>query len=117
MCVHRNFYQRLNKNELLHRRSLKMKMDCGGSWARSSGPATFFRGDWSWNHFYGHYFPGADSSRAVVNYYWRKDVHLVRLESMPKNSVVGITDHLNMTIVVDWDVKPTTNQTKQKNKI
>ena len=31
--------------------------------------------------------------------------------------MVGLTDHLNMTIVVDWDVKPTTNQTKQKNKL
>ena len=40
-------------------------------------PATFFRADWSWNHFHGHYFPGDDSSRAVVNYYVRKDVHLV----------------------------------------
>ena len=26
--------------------------------------------------FLQHYFPGADSSRAVVNYYWQKDVHL-----------------------------------------
>ena len=49
-----------------------------------------FRGDWSWNHFYGHSFPSTDSNRAVVNY-WRMDVHLVldnRLGSLPKNSVV-----------------------------
>ena len=31
---------------------------------RSSGPATFFRGDWSLDHCYGYYFPGAGSSRA-----------------------------------------------------
>ena len=64
------------KNELLHPMPLKMKIECGRSRNRSSGPATFFRADWSWNHFYGYYFPGADSSRAVVNY-WRKYKHLV----------------------------------------
>ena len=28
--------------------------------------------------------------------------------------MVGLTDHLNMTIVVDWDVKPQIKQTKKK---
>ena len=28
--------------------------------------------------------------------------------------MVGLTDRLNMTIVVDWDVKPTTNQIQKK---
>ena len=41
---------------------------------RSSGPATFFRGDWPENHFYGHSFPTADSGRAFTSY-WRKNVH------------------------------------------
>ena len=36
--------------------------------------ATFFRGDWSWNIFYGHSLPSADSRRAVV-IFWRKNVH------------------------------------------
>ena len=36
--------------------------------------ATFFRGDWSWNIFYGHFLPSADSRRAVVSF-WRKNVH------------------------------------------
>ena len=36
--------------------------------------ATFFRGDWSWNIFYGHSLPSADSRRAIVNF-WRKNVH------------------------------------------
>ena len=57
----------------------------------------------------------ADSSRAVVSY-WRKDVHLVlvnRLRSLPRNSMFRLTDHLHMTIEVDWDVK---SQIKQTNK-
>ena len=36
--------------------------------------ATFFRGDWSWNIFYGHSLPSAGSRRAVVSS-WRKNVH------------------------------------------
>ena len=46
--------------------------------------------------------------------YWRKGVHLVpvnRLGSLPRNSVVRLTNRLDMTIVVDWGVKP---QIKQK---
>ena len=35
---------------------------------------TFSRGDWSWNIFYGHSLPSADSRRAVVSF-WRKNVH------------------------------------------
>ena len=31
--------------------------------------ATFFRGDWSWNIFYGHSPPSADSRRAVVSFW------------------------------------------------
>ena len=36
--------------------------------------ATFFCGDWSWNIFYGHSLPSADSRGAVVSF-WRKNVH------------------------------------------
>ena len=39
-----------------------------------SRSATFFRGDWSWNIFYGHSHPSTDSRRAVVSF-WRKNVH------------------------------------------
>ena len=71
--------------------------------------ATFFYWDWSWNNFYGHSLPtAADSSWAVVSY-WQKNGHLVqinRLGSLPRNCVVGLTDHLDMTIIVGWDVKP-----------
>ena len=49
-----------------------------------------------------------NSSREVVRY-WRKDVHLVLakcLGSISRKSIVRLTDRLDMTIVVDWDVKP-----------
>ena len=32
--------------------------------------------------------------------------------SLPRESVLRLTDHLNMTIAVDWDVKPQTKQAK-----
>ena len=32
---------------------------------------------------------------------------------MPRKSAVRLTDHLNMTIVVDWDVKPQNKQNEQ----
>ena len=35
---------------------------------------TFFCGDWSWNIFYGHSLPYADSRRVVVSF-WRKNVN------------------------------------------
>ena len=41
-----------------------------------TGSATFFRGDWSWNIFYVHSFPSADSRRAFISFWW-KNVHNV----------------------------------------
>ena len=41
------------------------------SQVRSSGQAQSFVEIWSWNNFYGHSLPTADSSKAVVSY-WRK---------------------------------------------
>ena len=38
-----------------------------------------------------------------------------RLGSLPRNSVVRLTDRLDMTIVVDWDVKPQIKQMKDLN--
>ena len=49
---------------------------------------------------------------AIVSY-WRKDVHLVlvnHLGSLPRNSLIRLTDRLDMAIVVDWNVKPRTKQ-------
>ena len=36
--------------------------------------ATFFRGDWSGNIFYGHSLPSSDSRRVVFSF-WQKNVH------------------------------------------
>ena len=54
-----------------------------------------FMETWSWNIFYGHSLPSADSRRAVVSF-WRKNVHntgkpLTGL-SLPCTSVVRQTD-------------------------
>ena len=94
---------------------MRVRLACGLSRVRSSGPVTFFHGVWSSNHFYSHSHSNTDSSRAVVSY-WQKDVHLVLvncLGSLPRNSVVRLIDHLNMTIVVDWDIKPQIKSNKQ----
>ena len=52
--------------------------------------ATFFHGDWSWNIFYGHSLPSADSRRAVVSF-CRKNVHIRGL-ILPSKRVVRLTD-------------------------
>ena len=36
--------------------------------------ATFFRGDWSWNIFYGYSLPPTDLRRNGVSFWW-KNVH------------------------------------------
>ena len=53
-----------------------MRRPTGNQVAGSTPPrsATFFPGDWSWNIFYGHSLPSADSRRAVVSF-WQKNVH------------------------------------------
>ena len=40
----------------------------------TAGSATSFRGDCSWNVFFGHSLLSVDSRRAVVSF-WRKNVH------------------------------------------
>ena len=53
--------------------------------------------------------PSADSRGAVVSY-WQKYVHEVLVNrlgglSLPRKSVVRLTDHPNMTLVLTMDVK------------
>ena len=78
-----------------------------------SRSATFFRGDWSWNIFYGHSLPSADSRRAVVSF-WRKNVHntVNRLEdyACPVNVWLGKLTTLDMT-PLGWLGRKTSTQT------
>ena len=56
----------------------------------------------SWNNFYSHPLPTADSCRVVVSYWW-KYVHsaLVNcLGSLLRNSVDRLTDWLDMTLIL-----------------
>ena len=57
-------------------------------------------------HFYCH--PLIQVGQLLVT--GEKDVHLVLVNrlglSLPRKSVVRLTDHPDMTIVVDWDIKP-----------
>ena len=66
-------------------------------------------------NFYSHSPP--DDSRRVVFNYKGKYVHKVLINRLVKfaleKSVVRGTDHLDMTITVDWEIKP---QAKQKKK-
>ena len=55
--------------------------------------------------FYGHSPPFADLRRVVVSYK-RKYVHKVLSQACPGKNDVSCTDRLNITIPVDWDVKP-----------
>ena len=93
---------------------------CASTWHASVagsilGSNNFLSWKLAMNHCYCHSFPTADSSRAVVSYR-RNYVHLVlvkRLGSLPRTSVVRITGRLNITIVVDWDVKPQINRNQR----
>ena len=54
----------------------------------SSGPVTFFCGDGSRNHFYGHSLPSTDSSWAVVSY-WRKAVHIILVNCLGLSKMIS----------------------------
>ena len=80
------------------------------------GPVPYFRGDWSWNYFYGHSPPFrwfiqeellSVTSESMCTNYW-----LTACSSLPRKSVVRWTDRPAMTIAVDLGRKAT-KQTKQ----
>ena len=74
-----------------------------------------FHGDRSWNNLYSHTPPSADIRGAVVSYKW-KNVHKVlvnRLVKHAQENVARWTDHLDMTIAVDWDLNLKTKQIKK----
>ena len=59
-------------------------------WLPKISYKTFFLGDWSWNLFYGHSLPSADSRRAVVSFFQMCTilVNLLRGLSLPSKCVV-----------------------------
>ena len=86
------------------------------SQVRGSGLAPFFRWDWSWNLFFGHSLPSADSRREVVSYlrknvHWELVNHLIGL-SLLRKSVVRLTDRPDMTLAVDCGRCTTTQHNK-----
>ena len=75
------------------------------------GPFPYFRGDWSWNNFYGHSPPFrwfiqegllSVTSESMCTNYW-----LTACSSLPRKSVVRWTDRPAMTIAVDLGRKAT----------
>ena len=78
--------------------------------------ATFFRGDWSWNIFYGHSLPSADSRRVVISF-WRKNVHNtgkpLRGISLPVNVWLDRLIALDIT-PLGWLGRKTSTQTNNK---
>ena len=80
------------------------------------GPVPYFRGDWSWNTFYGHSPPFrwfiqegllSVTSESMYTNYW-----LTACSSLPRKSVVKWTDRPAMTIAVDMGRKATKTKTK-----
>ena len=81
------------------------------------GPVPYFRGDWSWNNFYGHSPPFrwiiqegllSVTSESMCTKYW-----LTACSSLPRKSVVRWTDRPAMTIAVDLGRKATNKQTNK----
>ena len=72
---------------------------------------------WSQNYSYTFVSPSADSRGAVVSY-WRKYVHEVLVNrsglSLPRKSVVPLTDHPHMTLDVYRGRKTTKQQQQHK---
>ena len=90
-----------------------------GRVAQSVGHLTRKSGSWVRYPVWQHTFvsPSAFSRRAVVSY-WRKYVHEVLVNrlgglSLPRKSVVRLTDHPDMTLDVYWDVKQQYNSNLQ----
>ena len=77
------------------------------------GPVPYFRGDWSWNNFYGHSPPFrwfiqegllSVTSKSMCTNYW------LLVQARPGKSLVRWTDRPTMTIAVDLGRKPTKKQ-------
>ena len=83
-------------------------------WVQCFGLALFplFCWDWSWNLFYGHSLPFADSRMAVVSY-WQRNGHWVLVNclvglSLSRKNGIRLTDSPDMTIDVQKHHNKTT---------
>ena len=89
---------------------LRVRLETRRSWVRPPPrSATFFRGDWSWNIFYGHSLPSADSRRAVV-IFWQILVNRLEDEAFPVNVLLGKLTTLDLT-PLGWLGRKTSTQT------
>ena len=89
---------------------MRVRLASGRSQVRSSGPAASSFVEIGHEIIY-----TAILSLPLIQIEQLSVIHLVlvnRLGRLPKNNVVRLTDRLDMTIVVDWDVKPQLKQTK-----
>ena len=100
---------------------LDLKNVVPGRVAQSVGHLTSKSGSWARYSVWQHTFvsPSALSRRAVVSY-WRKYVHEVLVNrlgglSLPRKSVVRLTDRSDMTLGVYRGRKPTIQQQQLKN--
>ena len=75
------------------------------------GPVPYFRGDWSWNNFYGHSPPSADLFKKGCCQLQAKVCAQITgqplAQACPGKSVVKWTDRPAMTIAVDMGRKAT----------
>ena len=65
------------------------------------GSATDFRGDWSWNHFYGHSSHSADSRMVVIGYSW-SNVHKYLLTDYRTKACPRKMSSLNEMLDITW---------------
>ena len=85
------------------------------------GPVPYFRGDWSWNDFYGHSPPSADSFKKYCCQLQAKVCARITgkplVQACPGKSVVRWTDRPAMTIAVDLGHKATKQTNKASSEI
>ena len=71
------------------------------------GLVPYFRGDWSWNNFYGHSPPSAYSRRVVVSYkgkYVHEDAHKIFIQTQKSIEVYEILDVVELHLVPDCTI-------------
>ena len=116
VCVHRNFYQRLKQMNYYTRRPLN---ENGlPTVARSIlGSSNILSWRLVMESFLRPLFPWRCSKKGSCQLLAKRSALSTgkRVVSLPRNRMVRLTDRHDMTIVVDWDVKPQIKQNKNLN--